>query len=50
MLYYRESLAEKSKLLAEKVLEETVRRGVRPNPINFMVQTVIFWSFFFASV
>ncbi|MBD3767030.1 MAG: GGDEF domain-containing protein [Gammaproteobacteria bacterium] len=36
MLHYRESFAE-SKLLAEKVLEETVRRGVCPNPINFMV-------------
>lgn len=36
MRHYRESFAE-SKLLAEKVLEETVRRGVRPNPINFMV-------------
>lgn len=36
MRYYRESFAE-SKLLAEKVLEETIQRGVRPNPINFMV-------------
>lgn len=36
MRHYRESFAE-SKLLAERVLAETIQRGVRPNPINFMV-------------
>lgn len=36
MRHYKESFAE-SKLLAEKVFEETLQRGVRPNPINFMV-------------
>jgi len=36
MRHYRETFAE-SKLLAERVLEETIARGVRPNPINFMV-------------
>lgn len=36
MRHYRETFAE-SKLLAEKVLEEAIQRGVRPNPINFMV-------------
>jgi diguanylate cyclase len=36
MRNYRETFTE-SKLLAEKVLEETEKRGVRPNPINFMV-------------
>lgn len=36
MRHYRENFAE-SKLLAETVLAETIQRGVRPNPINFMV-------------
>lgn len=36
MRHYRETFAE-SKLLAESVLQETIKRGVRPNPINFMV-------------
>lgn len=36
MRHYKESFAE-SKSLAEKVFEETLQRGVCPNPINFMV-------------
>lgn len=36
MRHYREGFAE-SKLLADQVLAEVVQRGVRPNPINFMV-------------
>lgn len=36
MRHYKESFAE-SKQLAEKVFEEVIQRGVRPNPINFMV-------------